>query len=97
PREVWRSKDRFVFPQQATWDAAGRGVFLTVADSYFATPKEIWYAPIDGTPPHSIGVADAEIKVSAVHPDGRRIGITAGTSTTEVWTLKNLFSSRGTK
>ena len=47
PRLLWRSTNRFVFPQ-ATWDAAGRGVFVMAAAGYFAAPKEIWYVPADG-------------------------------------------------
>jgi len=92
PRLLWRSTNRFVFPHQTTWDAAGRGVFVMVAASYFATPKEVWYVPADGTPPHSVGTALSELRVSSVHPSGQRIGVTGGVSRTEVWTLKNLFA-----
>jgi hypothetical protein len=82
----------------ATWGASGQGLFLTVADSYFGKPKQIWYVSANGTRSHGIGIEDAEVKVSSVHPDGRRIGITAGLSTTEVWTIKNLFhKTAGTK
>jgi Tol biopolymer transport system component len=92
PKLLWRSKDRFIFPHQTTWDVAGRGVFVMVADGYFAAPKEIWYVPADGTPPHSVGAAMPELRVSSVHPSGQRIGVTGGVSRTEVWTLKNLFA-----
>jgi len=98
PRELWRSKDRFIFPHQTTWDARGRGVFVTVGDGYFAKTKEVWFVPVDGTPPYAIGVSGDEIKVSSVHPDGRRLGVTGGVSTTEIWTIKNLFNKvSGTK
>ena len=98
PRELWRSKDRFIFPHQTTWDVRGRGVFAIVGDGYFAKTKEVWFVPVDGTPPYAIGVSGDEIRVSSAHPDGRRLGITAGASTTEIWTIKNLFTKvAGTK
>jgi len=74
-------------------------VFLTVGDrDYFHKPQEIWYVPLQGGTPHSIGVSMPEAVISSVHPDGRRLAFTGGVSTTKVWTLKNLFAeSRAAK
>jgi Tol biopolymer transport system component len=91
PRELWRSKDRFVMPKPPVWDTAGRGLFIVVADSYFAKRQELWYVPIDGAPAHPLGIDMPVLSVASVRPDGRRIGITGGMSTTQVWTLNNVF------
>lgn len=98
PRQLWKSAKRFVFPHQTTWNVDGHGVLVVVADNYFAEPKEIWRVPLDGSEPHSIGVAMPELTVPSIHPSGRRIAFTGGMSTTKVWTLKNLFTdSRAAK
>jgi Tol biopolymer transport system component len=87
PRELWRIKN----VGHLAWDVQGRGLLVS-AESTVANQSEIYYVPIDGSGPHSIGVSMKQLGSLSVHPDGRHIGFTGGTSGEQVWSLKNLFS-----
>jgi Tol biopolymer transport system component len=93
PRELWRPKDKqFSSIQFLTWDAHGRGVLVSVKSNEPARGDEVWYVPVDGGAPHAIGITMPGLVVSSVHPDNQHIGLTASSSTEQLWTLKNLFA-----
>ncbi len=93
PRQLWRDKP---FPTNMgsaiAWDPQGHGLLYSVSQGPGATKyDEIWYFPIDGGTPHSTGIAMPGLQTPSVHPDGHLLGFTTSTSTSQLWSLKNLF------
>ncbi len=92
-REVWRPKDHWLQPGTMAWDPQGRGLLVISSEGkdYWAKEQGIWYVPLDGGEPHNIGVRMPRVESISIRPDGRCIGFAGGSSTEQVWSLKNLF------
>ena len=58
----------------------------------FSRNSELWRIPLEGGPPQKFGLATVPRMASlSVHPDGRRIALTAGEQRDEVWVMENLL------
>lgn len=91
-RELWRSDAKFIMPGSSlAWTPDSRGILLTAtADHHYETERhEVWYVPVDGREPHSIGITMDGIEMPRLSPDGHLLGFTAGIRTGQVWTLKD--------
>jgi hypothetical protein len=48
---------------------------------------ELWRIPVDGAPPVKIDSPGNRDSGFSLHPDGKRVAMTAGDSKSEIWVL----------
>jgi len=70
------------------WFRDGKSLLACVNIEYKA--GELWRIPVQGGEPEKWPLPFVPIGVD-VHPDGRRIGLTAWNRVTEVWALENFL------
>jgi len=71
-----------------TWLPDGKSLLASV--NRFPASGELWRIPLDGGQPQTWRLPFLA-RVLHVHPDGRRIGITAWKQVSEVWALENFL------
>jgi Tol biopolymer transport system component len=69
-----------------TWTRDRRHLLLLRGDMASQT-RSLWSVPLDGGEPVALGLAEPSMAGLRVHPDGRRLGFTAGEGSPEVWVL----------
>ncbi len=97
PREFHRLQDTEKFAQ----DAVGSGLAWTADGQYVLfgihrpgqpePPEELWRVPVEGREPQKLLEMDRLSDIS-VHPDGRRIAFTGGSTQMEVWAMENFLT-----
>jgi Tol biopolymer transport system component len=69
------------------WTRDGRHVIYGRTDNWLEGPTEMWRVPVGGGEPASLGLTRPGASGVRMHPDGRRIGFSAGEIDTEVWVM----------
>lgn len=54
-------------------------------------PNALWRIPVEGGAPQKLDIELPAIRSVSVHPDGRRLAISAGSPEFEVWVLENFL------
>ncbi len=55
--------------------------------------NELWRVPAEGGTPQKLAITLPRMNRLSVHPDGRRLAISAGSGKNEVWVMENLLPS----
>jgi Tol biopolymer transport system component len=58
------------------------------ADLVAARGTDLWRVPLDGSAPEKLNAPGNRAPGFSLHPDGKRIALTAGRTGTEIWTMK---------
>jgi Tol biopolymer transport system component len=78
------------------WARDGQHVIYGRIDNWLGAATELWRVPFEGGEPVSLGLARAGLVGPRMHPDGRRIGFSAGEIDTEVWVMGTAPAQPGT-
>jgi Tol biopolymer transport system component len=78
-----------------TWSRDGRHVIYGLTDNWLEAPTELWRVPLDGGAPASLGLTRPGVSGLRMHPDGRRIGFSAGEIDVEVWVMETAAAQPG--
>lgn len=81
------------------WSRDGRHVFFVRVPNtqgfVLGSPRtELWRVPFDGGAPQKLDIELPVISRVSVHPDGRRLAISAGGPQFEIWVLEGLAGRR---
>ena len=76
--------------RQMAWSADGKYVFFTEHD------QQLWQIPAAGGTPKRLAADLPFINSISVHPDGRRLAVSAGSANYEVWVMENLLAATKT-
>lgn len=98
PRVIFTPPDPEALPSghALTWTLDGRYLLFTRFARRPEDPRglgetlEVWRAPVDGGAAQKLDLALTRISRISVHPDGRRLAISAGSPQFEAWVLENL-------
>lgn len=71
--------------REMAWSADGRYVFFTLRGD------ELWQIAAAGGTPRRLAANLAYINAISVHPDGRRLAVSAGAANYETWVMENLL------
>lgn len=71
--------------RQMAWSADGKRVLFTKSH------QELWQIPAAGGPAERLAGGFTYINSISMHPDGRRIAVSAGASRYETWVMENLL------
>jgi Tol biopolymer transport system component len=87
-KKLASSATQWVIQGPITWSKDGRYVFVVRAGE---RAQEIWQVPVDGTEPRDTGIrwSGGLARLSA-HPDGKRLALSAQTTTFRTWALQNI-------
>ena len=97
PRVFHRLQDTEKFAPNAVgsglaWTADGRYVLFGIHRlDQPEPPEELWRVPAEGGEPQKLLEMDRLSDIS-VHPDGRRIAFTGGSTQMEVWAMENFLA-----
>jgi Tol biopolymer transport system component len=90
PRVLWRLDST---------EASGHNRLAWSRDSKFVLSvgagDELWREPVDGGTPQKLGVTVPGVTRLSMHPDGRRLAISAGSRKVEVWAMENFLPKAG--
>ncbi len=90
---TWTRDGRFLlFTRFTKRSESGAAGFTELGESY-----DVWRVPVDGGAAEKLEVALPGINRISVHPDGRRLAISAGSAKFEAWVLENLVPPVSTK
>jgi Tol biopolymer transport system component len=70
------------------WARDGRHIVYGRTDHWLEGSTELWRVSVDGGEPVSLGLTLPGASGLRMHPDGRRIGFSAGEVDTEVWVME---------
>jgi Tol biopolymer transport system component len=73
--------------RQLAWSADGRTVLFTNHH------REVWQIPATGGTPRRLFGGLTMISEISIHPDGRRMAVSAGNAKYEMWVMENLLSA----
>jgi Tol biopolymer transport system component len=92
PRDAGHPDGSWINPSWSEWTPDGRGVLVLAGENNdYNGPYQMWYIPASGDAPHRVGVSMPLLQSIHFDPSGKRIGFTGGSSTAQVWEIKNLF------
>jgi Tol biopolymer transport system component len=70
------------------WSRDGRHLLYGRTDNWIEAPTELWSVPFEGGEPARLGLNQPGVSGLRMHPDGRRIGFSAGDFDAEVWAIE---------
>jgi Tol biopolymer transport system component len=70
------------------WSRDGRHLVYGRSDNWLEAPTELWSVPFDGGEASRLGLNRPGVSGLRMHPDGRRIGFSAGDFDSEVWIME---------
>ena len=94
PRKLFPPHDAGLLPDgkdvlhEVEWTPDGKHLV-------FAQDGRIWKIPVEGGVPNEINLGLENATGLRFHPDGRRVALSAGEATSEVWVLENLLAGTG--
>jgi Tol biopolymer transport system component len=94
PREIYRGSYEDPSPMTSAWTKDGRHLIIVRGDS--ASKNSQWKAiPMDGGEPVIVdpGMRFERLEAPTFSPDGHRLAFGGGTTSAELWVLKNLVSN----
>ena len=74
----------------SAWTRDGRYVLFVMGNRGQPGPTELWRVPAEGGEPQKLLEMNGLSDIS-VHPDGRRIAFTGGSTQMEVWAMENFL------
>jgi len=92
PRTIFRTPAGDFIPKFASlaWSAGESAVLAARARMDSGHVNDLWRFPIDGTPPEKL-FATGVIHDIRLHPDGRRLAVSAWRAEKQVWAIENFL------
>jgi Tol biopolymer transport system component len=92
PRDAGHPEGSWINPSWSAWTPDGTGVLVLAGDNNsYNGPYQMWYIPVNGGTPHGVGISMPLLESISLDPSGKRVGFTGGSSTAQIWEIKNLF------
>lgn len=79
------------WPIDLTWSPDGKSILYILNDPSNNQARELWSVPIDGGEPTRFELAMEGMVDLRLHPNGKRVVFSAGTSSAEIWVMENFL------